>query len=60
MMSLSPGVRWQDHDIGAIAPIGSYDGFQDKTGGELVINWPPEIIMHYQEKFIPGYALTQA
>jgi len=42
-------------------PIAAYD-----TGGasdekhNAVINWPPDLIGRYQEKFIPGYALAQA
>jgi hypothetical protein len=42
-----------------VAPIATYDGFREKDG-ELIINWPPDLIVHYQGKFIEGYALAQA
>ncbi len=41
------------------APIGSYEGY-DLKKGELIINWPPDLIVQYQAKFIDGYALSQA
>jgi hypothetical protein len=40
-------------------PIAAYEGSAQKKG-QPVINWPPELIVHYQDKFIPGYALSQA
>jgi hypothetical protein len=42
-----------------VGPIGSYEVFQDKDG-EAVINWPPDLIVHYQARFIDGFALAQA
>ena len=41
------------------APIGSYEDLPDKKG-ELIINWPPGLIVRYQSRFIEGYALSQA
>jgi hypothetical protein len=46
------------------APIASYETLaaaaRSDKGGEAVINWPPDLIAHYQAKFIQGYALSQA
>jgi hypothetical protein len=42
-----------------VQPIATYDGFQGNDG-ELTINWPPDLIVLYQSKFIEGFALSQA
>ena len=40
-------------------PIAAYEGASEHEG-QPVINWPPDLIVRYQAKFIQGYALTQA
>lgn len=42
-----------------VQPIAAYEGSAAKAG-EAVINWPPDLIAHYQAKFIDGFALSQA
>jgi hypothetical protein len=42
-------------------PIGAYDMLASAgKKGQAVINWAPDLIAHYQAKFIEGYALSQA
>ena len=41
-------------------PIAAYETTKKDNEGSFVINWPPDLIVRYQEKFIAGYALTQA
>jgi hypothetical protein len=43
-----------------LEPIASYEMFGSKTEGQAVFNWPPDLIVIYQSKFIDGYALAQA
>jgi hypothetical protein len=43
-------------------PLASYESASvtAQGKGELVLNWAPDLIVMYQTKFIPGYALAQA
>lgn len=41
-------------------PIAAYEMTRKDGKGHYVINWPPDLIVLYQSKFIKGYALTQA
>ena len=43
-------------------PLASYESTSATAQGkgELVLNWAPDLIVRYQAKFIPGYALAQA
>jgi hypothetical protein len=40
-------------------PIAAYEGASEHEG-QPVINWPPDLIVRYQGKFIEDHALTQA
>ena len=42
-----------------VQPIAAYEMPAQKNG-EARINWPPDLIAHYQAKFIDGFALSQA
>jgi hypothetical protein len=41
-------------------PIATYDVGSTDEKHNAVIPWPPDLIVHYQAKFIEGYALSQA
>jgi hypothetical protein len=41
-------------------PIATYDVGSTDERHNAVIPWPPDLIVHYQAKFIEGYALSQA
>jgi hypothetical protein len=41
-----------------IQPIGAYETFRTASPDENPsIPWPPDLIVHYQESFIDGFAL---
>jgi len=43
-----------------VQPIAAYDvGGTDEKNNAIIV-WPPDLIVHYQAKFIEGYALSQA
>ncbi|MGY3134572.1 hypothetical protein ACVWZM_005254 [Bradyrhizobium sp. USDA 4501] len=41
-------------------PIAAYELTRKDGKGTYVINWPPDLILLYQTKFIKGYGLAQA
>lgn len=42
-------------------PIAAYDSGKESVSEiNAAFNWPPDLIVHYQGKFISGYALSQA
>jgi hypothetical protein len=49
-----------------VEPLASYEEGTSKWkgdgsgGGKFAMDWSPDLIVRYQEKFIPGYALAQA
>ena len=43
-----------------VQPIATYDAGSNDEKHNAMIPWPPDLIVHYQTRFIPGYALSQA
>jgi hypothetical protein len=41
-------------------PIAAYEMFGSKTDAQLRFDWPPDLIVMYQDKFIEGFALAHA
>src|SRR5712691_12636993 len=64
---LPPSVLKKEHrhfasTVKLMQPIAAYDLDRDeKTGkGKFIIEWPPDLTVLYQGKFIQGYALNRA